>query len=359
MNVKRIFVLTKKEFALGSRSFMFIWAIVAPIVLTFVFSMVTGAFITRTPKLGVYSAGQTELLAKALEVKAIETKEYASFEGLRNAVLDGVVDVGIVIPEGFDEALKSGTKTSIQSYVFGESYASSRAIIVTTLGNIIREMSGSELPFEVESITLGKEGAMPVKERLFPLVVLMSIFFGGLFIPSTSLIQEKRDKTIDAMSVSTSRMNEIVTAKLLTGSVVALFTGIVTLILNRAYGGYPLLLLIVLLLGVVMASFIGLLLGIYVNDFATLLSFWKMGGIVLFFPSIVYLFPKIPEIVAKFFPTYYVLQPIINLTRGGLDYGTYWTNVAIGLAIDIVLGIVAFSQVRKVEQRGFSSVTSA
>jgi len=76
----------------------------------------------------------------------------------------------------------------------------------------------------------------------------------------------------------------------------------------------------------------------------------KVGGIVLFFPAFVYLFPQIPEIVAKFFPTYYALEPIVELTKGNVNFSSFWVNTAICFMLDIALGIVVFLQVKKLER---------
>lgn len=358
MNIKRVLTLIKKEFSLGSRSFIFIWAFLAPLLITFIMSVLMGVFLVRAPRLGLYLASPSQVLSEADNTKAISTKEFGSVEALKDAVSQGVIDVGVVIPEGFDSAIRSGTKASLQAFVFGESYARNRAIIVTTLGNIIRKIAGQELPLEIQSFSLGDESAIPAKERVFPLVVLISIFFGGLLIPSASLIEEKRKKTIDAISVSTTKMTEVMTAKIFTGAVVALVAGFFTLLLNRSFGGYPFELVVILILGVMMASFIGTLLGIYVNDITTLLSFWKIGGIVLFFPAIVYIFPKIPKIVAKFFPTYYVLEPIIEITKGSVDLRAFWTNALVCLVLDVVLGTIVFIITKRVERQGFPALAA-
>ncbi len=356
MGLRRFSVLFKKEFVTGSKSFIFIWAIIAPLVLTFVMSLLFGVFLIRTPKLGLYMESASAVLEETQKTKAIVTKEYESVEELKNAVSQGIIDVGIVIPVGFDDALKEGTKTSLQAFVFGESYAKNRAIVVTTFGNIVRGISGKEIPIEVESITVSEPGAIPVAERMFPFIVLVSIFFGGLFIPATSLVTEKRRKTMDAIRISSSTMNEIMSAKISLGALVSLFTGILTLLLNRSFGIYPFHLLLVMVVGVFMAAFIGTLLGIYINDFATLLSFWKIGGIVLFFPAIVYIFPQIPKIISRFFPTYYILEPIIELTKGSADLRIVWTNIIIGIIIDIVLGTIVFTISKRVEKQGFPAL---
>ena len=61
------------------------------------------------------------------------------------------------------------------------------------------------------------------------------------------------------------------------------------------------------------------------------------GGILLFAPAIVYMFPQIPEWIGKIFPTYYALQPVVELSLGGGGWSDIAVNVFILIAIDIRL----------------------
>jgi len=108
----------------------------------------------------------------------------------------------------------------------------------------------------------------------------------------------------------------------------------------------PLQLIGIITLGAIMATFFGLLLGIYLNDITTLFSIWKSAGIIIFFPALVYLFPKIPEVIAKFFPTYYLIKPIMEISIKGKvkNFGFYF---AILIIIDIILYGVTLLSIKK------------
>lgn len=337
MNLKRIFILLIKELKLGSKSFILIWSIIAPFLISIVISLIFGSFYIRTPRLGIYLEGETQFKSIIYETKGIITKEYKSIDALKSSVKDGIVDVGIIIPENFDEKLKNDEKVLIRSFVFGESYAKNRAIIVVTIGNIFREIAQKEIEVNIETETVGEKG-IPLKLRVFPLIVMVAIFFGGMFIPSTSLIEEKRRKTLDALKISGLHLNEIITAKWSFGFIISLFTGILILIINNVFMINPLMLFIFTLLGAIMATLIGSILGIYLNDFATLLSFWKIGGIVLFFPVIGYLFPKFLENFSKFFPTYYLIKPMLEIAEKGVV-----TNSLFYILILIIFNFALFA----------------
>lgn len=345
MNIKKVFILLTKEVKLSSKRFIFIWAIITPFFMSILISLIFGSIFLRTPELGIYLEGESEIKSIMYEVKGVITKEYKSVDQLKNSVKNGIVDVGIIIPKDFDENLKNNKEVLLRSYIFGESYARNRAIIVVTLGNIIREIAKKEINLNIETETVG-ETIMPWRLRVYPLIVMVAIFFGGMFIPSTSIIDEKRKKTLDALKVSGIHLYEIIASKWIFGFIVSLSITIIIFIINNIFIINPTMLIIFTLLGAVMANFIGTILGIYLNDFATLLSFWKIGGIVLFFPVVGYLFPKIPEILSKFFPTYYIIKPILEIIERGVVLNPFF-YISILIILNSTLYIILNISLRK------------
>jgi ABC-2 type transport system permease protein len=93
--------------------------------------------------------------------------------------------------------------------------------------------------------------------------------------------------------------------------------GLIILALNQAFGGQPGLLVLMLALGAVMASLLGLILGSFAKDMSSLFAVWKTGGILLFGPAIIYLFPEIPQWIGKVFPTYYLVEPVVRISQEG------------------------------------------
>ena len=84
--------------------------------------------------------------------------------------------------------------------------------------------------------------------------------------------------------------------------------------------------------------------GALIKDVTTLFAIWKFGGILLFGPAIVYMFPQIPEWVGRIFPTYYVIQPIVEISQRGGGWPDIATNVFILIGLDLILiGVVMFT----------------
>jgi len=255
--------------------------------------------------------------------------------------------MGIVLPPDFDESVSRAEPVTIEAYVWGQSLAKNRSILAATLAGLVRDLAGQEVPVEIESVTLGEEAPVPWSDRLLPLVVLMAVFLGGLMLPATSVIEEKQTGTLQALVVTPASAGEVLVAKGVVGVALSLVMGIAILLLNQAFGGEPVLLVGVLALGAVMAVELGLLCGALIRDITTLFALWKFAGILLFGPAIVYMFPQIPEWVGRIFPTYYVIQPIVEISQRGGGWAEIAGNVFVLVGLDIVLAAIVVMAARR------------
>lgn len=341
MSLRRIGILFKKELLQGPRGFIFVWAIIMPVVLSFVLAAVFGTLTSEKPRLAVVNQGdargESQLAAMLREYESVKYAEYAFEADIRNAIEDGAADMGIIIPAGFDEAVKRGEKTEIKAYIWGESQAKNRTILTVTLSGMIREIAGQETPVVINTVELGDEEVIPWSVRLLPLLMLFAVFLGGVFIPATSLIDEKVKKTMTALVITPTTVIDVFIAKGLLGFLLSLSVGVIVLAVNGALGVHPFLLIMTLALGGIMAIELGMILGALLKDVSTLFAIWKSSGIILFGPAIIYMFPQIPEWIGRIFPTYYMLEPLMAITQKGTGWAEIAVNIFILIGIDIAI----------------------
>jgi ABC-2 type transport system permease protein len=254
--------------------------------------------------------------------------------------------MGIVLPADFDTRLAAGT-VKLKAYVWGESLAKNREVISLALNDAVRGMTGAALPVNIESVPLGDESSLPWSDRLLPLTVLMAVFFGGMMLPASSLIHEKQRRTLEALNVTPTTISDIFTAKGVIGAVLATVMGVLTLAISTSFGNSPVAMVVILGLGAILATEIGLLAGAFIKDMNTLFAFWKFGGLLLFGPAVVFMFPQIPSWVGYIFPTFYVIKPVTDLSVLGLGFGSVALYVGILVAIVAVLGLVVMNIVRR------------
>ncbi len=96
----------------------------------------------------------------------------------------------------------------------------------------------------------------------------------------------------------------------------------------------------VLGLGAVMATIVGLLGGALLKDTNSLLAFTKVAGILLYAPALVYMFPQIPEWVGRIFPTYYIIEPIVALVQRGGSWPDIAVNAFVLVGIIVLLAVI-------------------
>lgn len=353
MSLRRVGILLGKEFWQGPRGFIFIWAVVLPIVLSLVLTLIFGTLFSEKPKLGIVDEGSSKLVTMFKEVDSVVYKEYGTVSEIKHAVENGVVDMGLVLPDNFDSSVIQGKETELTAYVWGESLAKNRTILQVTVADSLRKIAGQEAPVEIEAITMGDEEIIPWNDRLLPLIVLMAVFLSGLFLPATSVINEKEKKTIDALVITPTSVEEVFMAKGLLGIILSLFIGVVVLVLNQAFGVQPLLLVMLLALGAIMAGEIGLICGALIKDVTTLFAVWKSGGILLFGPAIIYMFPQIPQWIGRIFPTYYLLQPIVDISQRSGNWSDIALNVFILIGLDLILIGVVMLVLKRTKQYAF------
>jgi ABC-2 type transport system permease protein len=343
MSLRRIAVLLGKELIWGPKSFLFILAIVVPIVLSLFIQLLVGTFFSGKPKLGITDGGQSHLVTQLGRIEGLVLQTYESAAALQTAVGSGAVDMGFVLPADFDAQVQAETAVPLTVYVYGESLLRHRAFLAVALANQLRELAGQESPITLVTETVGEGHSMPWEERLLPFVVLMSVILGGAMVPATSLVEEKQKRTITAVITAATPLEELFMAKGLLGFGLSLFMGVLILFLNQAFGAQPLLLLGLLALGAIMAATFGVLLGAFVKDINTLFATIKGLGILLYAPAFIYLFPSLPQWIGRLFPTYYLINPIVAVSQQGATWSAIWGDVLVlGLLNLLFIGLIAY-----------------
>jgi ABC-2 type transport system permease protein len=352
MSLKRVGVLLRREIIQGPKGFLFIMAIVAPIVLSLVVSLVFGTLFNDTPKMGIVDEGDSRLLAIADEYQSVVTVEYKTDAELREAVESGAVDIGMVLPPDFDNAVTRGLEADITAYIWGEGRIEDFGILEINIFSMLQQLAGREAPVNIETITLGEGTGIPWNERLLPFIVLMAVVLAAVILPAMAVVTEKETKTLTALAATPATLGEIFISKGVIGAILSLFMGVVILVINHAFGLHPLLLVMVLGLGAVMGTILGLLGGALLKDINSLLAFYKFAGILLYAPALFYMFPQIPGWVARIFPTYYIIEPIVELAQRGGGWSDIALNVFILVALIALFAVILSLVLRsKAEQQ--------
>jgi len=347
MKWRRLAALLGKEFMFGSKSFMFIFAVVMPVVVSLFISLLAGTLFAGKPRLGLADLGSSSLPGRLSELSYLVSRAYDTPEQLRGEVERGALDMGIVLPAGFDAALQRGETTDLELYLWGESLLKHRTQLGVTLVREMVALAGRQIPVETATILLGDKANIPWDVRLFPLVVIMAIALGGMMVPATSLVDEKQKRTLQALTTTPASLGEVLLAKGAAGALISLVMGSVILAINSAFGAHAGLLLLILGLSAVFAATLGVIMGLWMKDITTLFTAFKSIGILLYAPAFIYLFPQLPQWVARIFPTYYMIGPIVNMSV----HSATWPDVAGDVYILCALIVLAIGAAALVVRR--------
>lgn len=350
MSLRRIAALLAKDLVHGSKSFIFIFVVVAPVAISLALSLVFGSLLGETTRLGIVDPGDSSLPSLARQTDSLEVREYAGQAELKSAVRSGAVDVGIALPAGFDSAVRNSGSVTLTAYVWGESLARQRAIAVVAISDMARQIAGRELPVDIEMSLLGDAASVSWSQRLLPLLLLLAVVMGGSMLPATSLVEERQKGTLDALTITPVTLNEVLTAKGLMGAGLSLVMALVIVLLNGGFQGQAGLLVATLALGAILAAELGLLLGMVSRDITSLFATVKAIGLLIYAPAILYLFPQVPEWVGRIFPTYYIVQPVVDIAQGS-GFAEVWLELTVLLGLVMAGGAVLVPGARRLALR--------
>jgi ABC-2 type transport system permease protein len=336
MSLARALKVLGKDLRLGPRSPIFLWVLALPLLITLVIQVAFGSLFDPEPRLGIVDRGSSAITAAVGEMEGIELTLLDDAARLTEMVEAGDLDAGLVLPAGFDEQVRSGSRPPLEFYVGGESLASDRIILAVTTIDLVRRIEGSAPPVTVELTTLGQEG-LPLSVRLVPLLAMYALLVAAVFLPAFSLADEREKGTINALVVSPVRLSEVVAAKGALGFVLAVPMAVFTLWLNDALGARWLPLLTVLVIGGLLLVEVGMIYGTASKDVTGVFTLIKGTAILLLAPTIFYLFPDWPQWIAKLFPTYWIINPVYEVTVNGAGLGEVWGELAIGLGVIALL----------------------
>jgi len=331
MKFSRMFSMAKKDVVIITRETFFLYMVTMPIIMSLVLTAALGSVGTARPTLAIY--GEGELVSILEEEPSLNVTIFSSEEDLREAVLEGEYDGGLLV------------SPAPKLLISGKSLSNERVTIGATLANAFREVSGKEetILFETKVIGTDKD---PWKVRLVPFLTIFAVVVAGMII-SASLIEEREKKTLNAVLVTPITPLEVIMAKALFGLFLGLILGTIILVLNGALTSGFLLVTLFLILGTTFTVALGLMAGVVMDNITDLITRIKIFGVILYFPALVIMFPQIPQWLGKFFPTYYFIDPIFSITQKGAGWSDVWWKAVILVVCDVIVLALAAKVLRR------------
>ena len=279
------------------------------------------------PYLLVVAEAPSELVDLLWDSPAVKSYQYDSFDEMLTYLSHGETpELGLVIPAGFDAATAAGNPPELQGYALQVFDDADVLALKRAIEDEIAYLLGQPVSIAVARVPLQPDATgitiMPALGFVF-----VTLMIGMLVIPHM-MIEERQEKTIDALLISPARAPHIIAAKALTGLIYALITLLLALILNWSLIQHAWLFLLAGLLGALFSVSLGMLLGIHFETRQQLTLWGWIILIPLFFPMILVLmddlFPGWLVSIFKWVPT----AAMFRVFRTSMVGATPWAYFA-------------------------------
>ena len=289
--------------------------------------------------LGLYTPTLPAQITQQLEAEGDTLLLVETEEALRKAVLDGEISGGIALPADIFEQLQTSVKPVVTVYLPSDAPADLREVMAVMVEAMVLTLSGASLNIEVREEILGPNlvgQQIPLRDRMLPLFAIFALMMETLGMASL-IAQEIQTRTINALLVTPMGVREILFSKGIT-SVLMTFTQ--TALLMLIIGGFrqhPLIIIVTLLLGALLVTGIGFLMGVISKDFLSVIGLGFPTIILLSIPAMGVAFPGFLTGWARIVPTHYLADTIHQVANFGASWPEVWMNLLILLGVDLVL----------------------
>jgi ABC-type multidrug transport system permease subunit len=322
-----------------------LWMVLTPVMLVFYIGILwlLPNTVDESIKVGVYAPGLGSQFTQAFDSDAISTETglevvpFESPEALESAVIDGTevevdgqkqtLDIGMVFPDGLAASLDAGEPATVTIYVD----AAVPAEVQTAMGAVVREatyaMAGVGLPVtqpQQELVVVGEDRAgdqISPQELMTPLIAVMVLVVEAMALAGLVAV-EIQTRTAKAVIASPASVGDFLSAKSLTGTLLAFGQAGFVLLLVGGFGHQPLLVALALLIGSIMTAGFGMLAGSAGRDFMTTIFISVVFMVPMAVPAIAALFPGAASVWVQVLPTYGFIETIV----GVIAYGDGWSD---------------------------------
>jgi ABC-2 type transport system permease protein len=273
------------------------------------------------------------------------------------------VSIGLAFPENFVNAVLMGERTVVTVYVDAAvpgaiSNAMSSAIREAVYG--MRAVATGSSPDEALPVTMPEErriilgedrsgNQVPLREKMRPLLAVMVLMIEALALAGLIAL-EIEHRTVTALLVTPARTSDVLLAKGITGTVLGFCQGLLFLAVTRSLNEEWIVVVLLMFLGAVMMSAVGMISGSAGRDFMSTLFLGMAFILPLMIPAIAAVFPGSATIWVRVLPSYGLIEAMVGILGYGRGLRDVLTHVGSVLAWDILLfGAAFFILKRRVE----------
>lgn len=345
MKPRIIGTLVSKDLRLSYRNRLF--AVMTPLgfaIYLAIYFLMPGSVDERL-EIGLYAPvvppAFEQVREEGLEIRVVESEE-----ALREAVAEGRYLAGVVLPADLMETPARGQIPRVTVYFAAGTPEEIREAIVVLVRELAFMQVGQPLAIAVSEEVLGPDMLgmqIPPRDRLRPLLAIFILLVETMAL-ATLIGEEVGRRTIRALLVTPMTVRELFAAKGIVGVGLAFGQAALFMAIVGGLSQQPLVVLAALLLGAVLVTGIGFLVGSAAEDMLSAMPWLLVAFVPLIIPAIGIVFPGTITGWVKVIPSYYLVDAVHRAANFGSGFGDVWQSLLMLLLFDLVflwLGITA------------------
>ncbi len=329
-----IFAIFKKDSALLYRDFLFVFLSALMIVFFVVLYWILPNRVNESIKVGYHGASIASALDRLVQAEnnGVTLLSFPNTNALREAVVKGKVAAGVDFPDNFLQQTAAGGETTVNVFVTPGLPKETRSAMTSVVRELAFAVSGNPLPVKMpneSTMVLGVDRSgnqVPLRDKMRPIYAFMVLIMEAIGLGAL-IASEVQQRTLAAILVTPARIFDVLTAKILSGTLLAFGEAIIVLLLVQGFGPSPLIVLIALLLGAVMVSGIAMIAGSAGRDLVATMFNGILILIPVAIPAFAVLFPGSAASWVKVLPSYGLVQVIVRTSFEGAG----WSDSAVPL----------------------------
>jgi len=339
-----VWAIAAKDVGEGIRNKTILGNIVAMVFLVLFYRFAPVLEGDDLPRLIVYDQGHSRLVIEMENSDQFKFYELSSLDRVELFVGEASeVRLGLVLPDGFDQALADGQPPVLDGYVAHWASRSEAAEIQAFFEGQLAELSGQAVRINMENVVYHQVGWGGFS-FLTALGGVVALVLMGTTVTHL-MLEEKQAKTIDALMVSPASAGQIVMGKAVAGLVYCLTASSMVFVFNAVVVVNWGLLVLATICGALFTVALGLLMG---SLFETRQQMTMWGFVlisVLLLPVFMVIMGDIlPDVVAvnlRWFPTVALSRVMQMSFSDSAPLGQVVTNLATVLvgAVLILMGV--------------------
>lgn len=300
--------------------------------------------LSKTSRVVVYDMGDSRLVADLEDDERIRTVQVETFEELKEWLGERMgVELGLVIPADFDQALGKGVDVELQGYFAYWVRPKQVEQTLTFFEEWLAETTGRPVRIQVD------------EERVYPhpdslgmafmasMSMVIAIVITGLVLVPQMMIAEREAQTLEALLVSPASPPMVMAGKALTSLVYCLVMAGLVFGLTFSVVVYWGLVSLAVLCAALFAVSLGLLVGCYARS-TQAVSLW-VGGLMVLLLVPIYFVPPLNAMLPGVLKGVFYWLPSAALARvfrfaysGTLPPGGVISNL--GVVLSCTLGVL-------------------